>query len=62
MLNDLRIRLRSLFQRKSVENELDTELRFHFEKHLQKLVQSGMPPEEARRRARLEFGSLDQVK
>jgi len=31
MLNDLLLRLRSLFRRKSVEVELDEELRFHFD-------------------------------
>jgi len=31
MLDDLRIRLRSLFRRGSVERELDEEIRFHFD-------------------------------
>ncbi len=62
MLNDLIFRLRSLFRRKSVEAELDDELKFHFERQVEKLVQSGLTREEALRRARLGFGGLDQVK
>jgi predicted permease len=62
MLNDLLLRLRSLFLRKKVETELDDELRFHFEKQVSKFIQSGMAPEEAKRRARLEFGGIEQLK
>ncbi len=62
MWNDLLLRLRSLFRRKSVEADVDEELRFHFEKQVSKLVQSGLTPAEARRRARLEFGGMEQLK
>src|SRR5206468_8129685 len=62
MLNDLLLRLRSLFRRKNVEAELDDELRFHFEQQDAKFIQSGLPPEEAKRRARLEFGGMEQLK
>src|SRR6202167_638101 len=62
MLDDLCIRLRALFQRKAVETELDEELRFHFEQHVEKFLAAGLTREEATRRARLEFGGLDQVK
>src|SRR5216683_3544230 len=62
MWNDLLLRLRSLFRRKNVEAELDDELRFHFEKQVSKLVQSGLTPAEAQRRARLEFGGMEQLK
>jgi predicted permease len=62
MLNDLKLRFRALFRRTAVEDELDAELRFHFDQHVKKLVASGLPLAEARRRARLEFGTLDQVK
>ena len=62
MLNDLLLRLRSLFRRKSVETELDEELLFHFEQQVAKFIQSGLQPQEAKRRARLEFGGMDQVK
>src|SRR5260221_7846085 len=62
MWNDLLLRSRSIFRRKSVEAEVDEELRFHFEKQVSKLVQSGLTPAEARRRARLEFGGMEQLK
>src|SRR6266566_8537893 len=62
MLDDLLLRLRSLFRRKNVEAELDDELRFHFEKQVSKFIQSGLAPEEAKRRARLEFGGMEQLK
>jgi len=62
MLSDLSIRVRSLLQRKSVEADLDHELRFHMERQLQKYIESGLPQDEAQRRVRTEFGGLDQVK
>jgi putative ABC transport system permease protein len=61
MWNDLLLRLRSLFRRKNVEAELDDELRFHLENQVSKLVQSGLTPAEAQRRARSEFGGMEQL-
>jgi predicted permease len=51
-----------LFRRARTERQLDAELRFHVDQQIADYVASGMTPEEARRRARLEFGGLDQVK
>jgi predicted permease len=62
MLSDFLIRVRALFRRKAVERELDDELRFHFEQQVEKFVQSGMPSQEARRRARLMFGGTEEIK
>jgi predicted permease len=62
MWSDLNIRVRSLFRRNRVEEELYDELRFHFEHQLEKYVSSGMSREEALRRIRLEFGAIDRVK
>src|SRR5258708_4204274 len=62
MLNELLVRLRSLFRRKTVDAELEEELRFHFDKQVSKFVQSGLTPAEAKRRARLEFGGMEQLK
>jgi putative ABC transport system permease protein len=62
MLNDLLFRLRALFRRKTVEAELDDELRLHFDFSVQKYERSGLSREEALRRARLEFGGMGQVK
>ena len=62
MFSDILFRLRALFRRRSMEAELDEELRLHFEHQVGKYVKSGLSLEEARRRARLEFGGFDQVK
>jgi len=62
VISDLLYRLRALFRRKSMEAELDEELRAHFEHEVKKSADSGMAREEAARRTRLEFGGLDQVK
>lgn len=62
MFSDARMRLRSLFRHKQVENELDVELRFHFDQHVAKLEQAGLAHEEALRQARLQFGATDSIK
>jgi putative ABC transport system permease protein len=51
-----------LFRRARTERQLDAELQFHLEQQIADYVATGMTPEEAQRRARLEFGGLDQVK
>jgi putative ABC transport system permease protein len=62
MLTDLLSRIRSLLRRKVVEDELETELRFHRERQFEKYRASGLTEAEARHRLKLEFGGLDQVK
>ncbi len=62
MWSDLLYRMRALFRRQSVEAELNEELRAHLDQQVEKYVQSGLPRQEAARRARLEFGGLDAVK
>ncbi|HEX4228983.1 MAG TPA: ABC transporter permease [Bryobacteraceae bacterium] len=62
MLTDLLFRLRTLFRRKAVEEELDAELRFHFERQVEKYRKSGLTHDRALRRARIEFGGLESVK
>jgi predicted permease len=62
MLNDVWHRMRALFRRNAVERELDEEVRFHVEQLVEQYVESGLPREEARRRARLEFGGIEQAK
>lgn len=54
--------LRPLLRRRDFEDEMAEEMRFHIEQYTNDLVGSGVPPEEAARRARKEFGSLDNVK
>ena len=62
MLSDWTIRLRSLLRRAEVEHELDDELRFHIRQQVESYEQAGVDHDEAVRRARLEFGGLEQVK
>ena len=62
MFTDLTHRLRSLIRRRTVEQELDDELRFHRERLVDRYVADGLPHDEAMRRARLEMGGFDQVK
>jgi predicted permease len=62
MLTDWFVRLRSLLFRRSVEQDLDDELRFHIEHQIERYVGSGLPREEVLRRVRIEFGGIDQVK
>jgi hypothetical protein len=51
MLNDLWIRLRSLFRRTTVDSELADELEFHLEEQVKKYEQSGLTHQQAQRRA-----------
>ena len=62
MFSDWMLRLRALFRRGAVEDEIDAELQFHLDRQLQAHLARGLDLDEARRRARLEFGGLDQIK
>jgi putative ABC transport system permease protein len=57
-----RAALQRLRRRDPAEDELDAELRDHVERQVADYVRAGLSPREARRRARLEFGGLDQIK
>src|ERR1700691_4908848 len=54
--------LQRLFAHKRMENDLDRELRFHFESQGADKIRSGISESEARRLTRLEFGGIDQIK
>ena len=56
------LRLRSLFQRRRVEQELDEELRYHLEETIRERTDSGVSAEQARREALREIGGFDQAK
>lgn len=47
--------------RRKVDGEIDRELRYHFEKLVHDFIAAGVSPDEANRRARLEFGGLEQI-
>ena len=51
-----------LVRRERAERQLDAELREHIERQVADYISEGMPAADARRRARLEFGGLDQIK
>src|SRR5688500_9343318 len=57
-LKGIQARLRDLLGRGRAESEMDEELRFHLE--MEKNLGAGMPPEEARRRAVLDFGGVEK--
>ena len=62
LLNRLRSWMRAMLRRSRVENEMDAELRFHIEAFGEDLVRSGVPRQEAYRRARLAFGGIERAK
>lgn len=62
MLSDFLYRLRALLRRRTVERELDDELRFHRQHQFEQYVGGGMSEEQARRRLAIDFGGLDQTR
>ncbi|HEV2493349.1 MAG TPA: ABC transporter permease [Terriglobia bacterium] len=58
----LRLRFRSLFQKRRVEQELTDELRLHLESLIEEEVAKGISPEEACYAARRELGGVEQIK
>ena len=50
---------RALFRNRRVDDDLAEEMRFHIERQTEANIARGMPPEAARRAARLAFGSVD---
>ncbi len=44
-MNIFRLRLRSLFSRNHVEQELDEELRYHLERQIEEEIADGRTPE-----------------
>jgi predicted permease len=61
-LSILRLRMRSLFRRTTVEQELHEELQQHLEQKAQEYVAAGLAIEEARRKATRDFGGVEQSK
>ena len=65
MTDQIRIlatRFRALFRRRSLDRELDAELRSHLDMAVEHNLRQGMSPEQARREALLGFGGLEQIK
>ncbi|HEV2500896.1 MAG TPA: ADOP family duplicated permease [Terriglobia bacterium] len=62
MFARVRLLFRALISRHDFEAGMAEELRFHIEQYAEELVRSGVSPDEARRRARIEFGGVNCVK
>ncbi len=58
----LRTRLRGLLRKKSVEREMEEELRFHLRMRAEENVRAGMAPDAAERAALKSFGQVARVK
>src|SRR6185436_8723956 len=55
-------RVRGLFRKRKLEDDLAGEIQSHLEMQIDDLVRQGMSPEEARYLALRKFGGVDQVK
>jgi predicted permease len=55
-------RLEVLFRKRSAEEELEEEIRFHLEMEAREMAREGMTSIEARRAARVAFGGVERVK
>ena len=62
MLNGFRSMVGTLLQRDSFEEAMTDEMRFHLEARMDDLMRSGVPRNQAERRARLEFGGVERAK
>ena len=62
LLSEMRHRFRVVLRKRSVENDLDDEIRFHIEQEAEKLEASGLAPQEAHRQARIAFGGVERIK
>src|SRR5438105_14244867 len=56
------VRLRALVRWAQADQELDEELRDHLERKTEGYIAQGMTQEEARRRARINLGGIEQTK
>jgi len=55
-------RVRALFQKEKLDQELDEEVRFHVQQQTEVNMQAGMNPEEARYAALRQFGWVESIK
>src|SRR5690242_9676055 len=53
---------KELFRKRALDAKFDSEVRFHIEELVDANIAAGLPPQEARRKALLEFGGREQVK
>src|SRR5258708_34252035 len=53
---------KSLFPKRASDEQMNSELRFHTEELTEEYIAAGMSPEEAHRRATLDFGGHENLK
>src|SRR5262245_14243916 len=56
------LRLRSIFRRRQVEQELDEEIRYHLDRQIEEHIAKGLTPTEARYAAQRALGGIEQRK
>ncbi|HSC45346.1 MAG TPA: permease prefix domain 1-containing protein, partial [Candidatus Acidoferrum sp.] len=62
VLHQMRAWVGANLRRSRMESEMDAEMRFHVEAYADDLERGGMDRAEALRRARMEFGGVEQAK
>ncbi len=62
MLHGIRERLRGLVHRDAMEQEMDEEFHYHLEASIQRNIERGLEPAEARRQALRDFGGVERRK
>src|ERR1051325_7242883 len=62
LFTQIRLRLRSLFQRSRVEQELDEELQYHLDRQIDEGLSDGLAADEARHAAFHALGAITQNK
>jgi predicted permease len=62
LIDRIQLRVRSFVKGGEVERDLDRELRFHLEEHVDELMRSGVTRADAEAAARRAFGGVDQIK
>jgi predicted permease len=58
LLRLVMLRLRALLGRRSLEDDMQAEVRLHLDRATDRMIARGMPPEDARLAARREFGNV----
>jgi hypothetical protein len=53
---------KSLFPKRASDEQVNSELRFHIDELTEEYIATGMSPEEAHRRARLDFGGHENFR
>jgi hypothetical protein len=62
VISRFRSLVRALFRRAQFERDLSDEMRFHMQAYTDDLVGQSVPQEDAERRARIEFGSVESAR